>query len=887
MAAVRLRANITSQAGTTWRIDVYDENYTGSVINIDIQDFEITYEKKGDDILEPLKTSSAELFAYNRELYEGDFDLFVQDIVAADEDQFKLLAYKNGSDKENWVGNILVDNSSYENISLPRIFKISAIDGFGRLKNIPSAEALATTSQDTLIKHIIDALEYNNLSQFWGASDTYIRESFEFTETAVGAISSTQSMLLFTRYATSMNIKDIENIDLRDTTRVRTVRTHSKTSQYISIKDTDEAKTAYQVLEDLLRLMTCRMFISDGVYHIQQVRNLDGTTYESRNIKKDGTIASASTISPQQTAGQVLTGKDLTVMAGGQFDWFQPLDKAIVTTPNTFTANILKPAEMNLNTSTTPVTRTIELGTIVGGTSKRISVDWANWFTKLTDPVGLSSITTLTFKFIFGSNRLLSTNAKRNTYLWTTTAADVVTRVLDYPQFGRDGMISTDSIISAPIPTGTHTSCQLIITATLTAKGSGGIPTTTNYDYFLNNIFVRLTDGTDFSSGQIYEVENPGTNNNSTILDYGELGLSDEGIISNLNSFEVDTGKGSPATWVPSGVWNAGFGVNTSLSKIIPQESMALQRTPVYRLQGPVVGDWSAFNSLVYNVDGENKIFVFNGGTFNVHDDEINGEWFEVGVVKTSIKVDTEIQKMEKWRGRLPGSVNAPKGYVQWDDDWKAFQSNLTTIRTQKTSGSTVTSLDIEAPGHVRMLAGDKVQLVGVLNGNVIDELVLSADVGSSDTSMSVDSITLSDDVATGSFLRFKPSQVVESEVGRFQELQMNSAPLKKVTVVSSTTHDIEIDQFVISVEHTDTAAVTLTLPLASDCWNADLGAGLEFRILDSDANASVNNITVQVEGGSGDEITDTAEAQTSTIIGSDGFDLKIQCISASRFKAY
>lgn len=107
----------------------------------------------------------------------------------------------------------------------------------------------------------------------------------------------------------------------------------------------------------------------------------------------------------------------------------------------------------------------------------------------------------------------------------------------------------------------------------------------------------------------------------------------------------------------------------------------------------------------------------------------------------------------------------------------------------------------------------------------------------------------------------------------------------EKVTTVASATHTIAIDEGHIMVDYTATGTVTLTLPSATSCWNSTDNTGVIFTISDKDANASVNNITINRAGS--DTIIDSVAGQTSTTLDSDGGSIFIQAVSATEWKVY
>lgn len=655
MGAVRLRANIQSQAGLDWQIDIWDRDYASTVLEIDDDGFTIKWSSEGDDILEPLKTSTAVLQAYNRDTYSTAFDSFITDYIAGDEDQFKMLVYKGGV--LNWVGAVIIDNATQENISNPQIFTINAVDGIGRLKNILFAEALTNPpSPKTLVQHIIDALEYNELSQFWGAGETYIQESFEFTETQVGALAATDSMLIRTTCTTSMFLSSTKNIDVDDTTRTRTWANDSTSNgvTLFDVTDTDVPLTAYQVIESIMRILSCRIMMSDGVYRIQQVRNFDNTTYAARNIVKAGTVASAATITPRVGTGKVQDSLTLTVMGGGTFQYMPGLLSSQVSTPNTWAANLLKVPTKQLFTSVNPITFTVDLGTMVGGTNRGLSVSWSDSFVALGLAIYDVDIE-IEMKFIFGANRLLSNPTTPNTATWTTNASDVVSRVVRAAR-GALSLQEQSFFLTPDIPAGTHLGCTIEVTLTMVSRSGIALPADPDFEYDFNNFQIGLRDGSKFSSATTYITDNPSSTKYSVVLDFGTMRITDEGILSSYNSFYVDTTGGGVD--VPSEEWDADYTTDSTLAKIVAKEAMSFQRSPVLLLQGPLEGPFIAHYVSQY----DNQIFVLNGATYDVANDETTGEWFKLITARGSIVTDNERNVEPRgYNGKLPGFVSGSK----------------------------------------------------------------------------------------------------------------------------------------------------------------------------------------------------------------------------------
>jgi len=103
-----------------------------------------------------------------------------------------------------------------------------------------------------------------------------------------------------------------------------------------------------------------------------------------------------------------------------------------------------------------------------------------------------------------------------------------------------------------------------------------------------------------------------------------------------------------------------------------------------------------------------------------------------------------------------------------------------------------------------------------------------------------------------------------------------------KVTVLDATTLTLDNTHEVIAVDHTDTAAVTITLPSASSSFDTTNSVGRTYLIKDTGANASVNNITIN-RAGSDTIITDNT-SDTSIVITGDGDAVRLTAISTTQW---
>jgi len=107
----------------------------------------------------------------------------------------------------------------------------------------------------------------------------------------------------------------------------------------------------------------------------------------------------------------------------------------------------------------------------------------------------------------------------------------------------------------------------------------------------------------------------------------------------------------------------------------------------------------------------------------------------------------------------------------------------------------------------------------------------------------------------------------------------------KVIQEVDSPTVTLGSSAEYISVVHTATAPVTITLPLASTYWDADNSIGFEFVIADTGANAAANNITINTNPA--DTMVYDTTGVTCLVINTDGTVLRFIAINSTTWKVW
>jgi hypothetical protein len=290
MAGARLAQDIWSSEGSNvrWRVVVWDDAFSGTSMDytIEADGFKLTYDDESDDIIYPLRPSSARVVFYNDGSTE--FNSMVTDMAEAQEDRFKLLIYRHDGSNFNlyWAGLIMTDLIEWDNteasesLNLYRPFEITAKDGLNRLANIefdkldysPYISGGISTPQN-LIKIIVDCLSYADTSQFWssptayGNSGAYIKVNTTWKDANMVCDNSTAAK----KQTRSLEITRIDRDFLfdhyEDTKDDYKYQNRINTGKRLRIRGVnDPALKVKTLLENVLQIMGLRMILSDGTF---------------------------------------------------------------------------------------------------------------------------------------------------------------------------------------------------------------------------------------------------------------------------------------------------------------------------------------------------------------------------------------------------------------------------------------------------------------------------------------------------------------------------------------------------------------------------------------------------------------------------------------------
>ena len=689
-------------------------------------DIHTDWETEGDIILESIKASSTTIIYANRDAW---FDRFIDMYIESNDNELKLIVYREDTGWQlDWVGNIVIDLVEWDNAPKPIPFLIKAIDGLNKLKDIRYNEVATSPTEVRLKEHIYNLLAKNDLNQFWGATDAYLRESIEYkSNEVIGTLSTAHSPLDYCYISDRMFINKEPN-------------------------NSEEGITCYDALRGILELFNCRIFISKGVYYIQQVRNYGSVvSYISyREYSKTMGSYAASTYNYKIQAGGVVGGartEALSPKAGGKFSYLAGLYRVSMDVKTNSQSQYPLPL-LSVENGQNPDTFT-ETFDVYGGVGKGAVLNYgfdvyARYGAGVTGAsyyLDLDVVLSVTD----GASTYYYTGGKGLRRKWTTSSAS----------FGYDikgmkrGEVKKFTLETTEIPLkGTLT---LTVTATF-RYFTGAIATpvagTEPYQVF-SRLLIPLGEGSDNDSIYVDNI----TSGYTKELHLPPLVITDKSNATSINVISVkEDYLTTNTTLVETITWDAGFDQDHILTETRILEAMSLQYKPISRYLGSFEGEYYPQFTILYN----NKNYFFNGFSKNYLMDEVEGEWVEETNQKagfTPIDYTTETGEGEIYTG------DGGQGSVM------ALLDNNHTVSTidSAQAAGTVTSLSIVASGLSQsVVKGDKILVIDPVTNGIVEEFTVAADLSSSATTLSVNSKTTTQDIEAGMVFQVAKETIFE-----------------------------------------------------------------------------------------------------------------------------
>lgn len=301
--ALRRTAEFQNDKGIYYKLEIYD-SLTGSPSALTLQlgasGFELKYEAQDRTRFSGVIPSSVKMDIIPRDSSE---QAVIDDIAKAPYGRFqlKILKSSDGTNFNNyWVGNILSDVSSRQNLSFFAGTQqtITATDGLAELVDVPWT--LGNTYVDgttyrflTILILILRDNTGLNTSQYFTVSEDFLKTQVNWYTSQMPTPAAVRDPLFFSGIK-PVALKKEEN------------------DQFVPVD-------AFTALDRIMKCWGARLILSDGCWRVIQPNGYAASNYERTYRKNTTTLISSTSIQLKTNAG--------TVLGGGTFDSLHPVQR--------------------------------------------------------------------------------------------------------------------------------------------------------------------------------------------------------------------------------------------------------------------------------------------------------------------------------------------------------------------------------------------------------------------------------------------------------------------------------------------------------------------------------------------------------------------------------
>lgn len=722
-----------------YTIDIYDDNYSGSAFEMQVgaEAFKLSYKTDGDDINAPIFSSTCTVnLVVTTAAATAGFNSFLTDLASAPEGQFTIVINKNGS--RWWVGKVLTDLVTYEDIRKPYNFNLRATDGIGKLKDVDYADSGSEyTGFASLLQHIHNCIDKIGVTSFHSTGFMYYDACY-WQENSHDQVAITG--------------EDSRVRLLQDT------RVDHKAFRTVKANGDIEFMNCYEVLETILKALFARILYVDGSYYIIQVGNYENDSIRVFGFEDDLTEASLSAL---LTINEELD-TDLRRQAGGSVSFLPALNQVRVNYKHFGTRNYSEGVFFDHSTSTNFTKGTIDdnsnNATLLVDIIMQYGVQW-NSATAVED-----TFVKVKYQIVIGTYYLkreatISSegNVSYSAIEWTTTASyfEVVSPLRSNLAFVKtNGRLQVNELTPELEESGTLV-CNYPVVEIYKANGTqiDPLPAELNLTWSTSRFYIEVViNGNieDRFDTSIFRVRND-ISGNTKELEFDTF-IGDGPHNQTFGKMQVFNGS----NWEDSSAWRVGASGNAiRATQRLAFDLMRLHTKPIRRVSGTVI---SRSYLPIKKVKRNDWDLVPMRLSYNPNIDAWRGEWFDVtpetGITEQTIEDTLEIEKQEIAPSYLPAPDQTNTGTGQ---NTPFVEELINQVLPYKTGGggilqgNTVTSIDTDlAITGEDFITGDIIILINPATAEK-QEFTVSANTSNTDTSISVTSQSASYDFPAGS----------------------------------------------------------------------------------------------------------------------------------------
>lgn len=741
MAAVRFSTTYLSRRGISRTIEIWDSDYSG-----DSTDFEtaaggygLSYENDGGEWPGQFKATECE---FTFVIQNGTHEALITDLATSPEGRFMVRIFEDSA--LWWTGNVLADNTTYDEAYYPYSLTIRATDGIGTLKDIDFSDAgTAYTGKERIIEYVTKCLsKISYVPTFYGGSDVFVRTSIDWWE---------ETMTNSSVGADAWNFAYLDQ------------------SVYHKFeKGVQKFTSCYDVLKDILTAFESTLTYAAGAFWIEQVSYREASTIIQRNYQSDGTFIDAANYTDtniilQNTAGALL--------AVGKYDF----TTGILEARHEFQANERRNfmlAKQNFDETDSVKTYATPIHGNSNSTTLRLTGSLVVRIASDSPAPGYTN-PFMPFVAVFRINLALDTKGLARAYV-LTAAYQVQYAPIEWSLTpGFYVIVPFSGPFMANVTSNTFTFSQTLDVVTpflpencddfsfsfqleALKRYDGGTYNladfTTTYD--LSGIWLEAYSyGTPVLSDDSHEYVTASGEPTNTVVHKSESLI---GSSFNPNTLGAIWVKPS-STYILAADW--GEGVTTPsfnyIGQLLTTVMAQMRATPTRRITGQLIGDIVALSRVIW--DGSSWILI--GGKWNSDDDIFDGTWLEVKHT-TGLTPSPPIKTFGHFAGHNPNWIGLNTGTATTGGN--TFNAAAIPPGTLLNPvAQTVTNSDIRA-GSISAIAiadtlsdydfnsGDYIAIVDPFTG-AFERLTINATTTAGQTSLSVATQTLALDYPIGS----------------------------------------------------------------------------------------------------------------------------------------
>ena len=601
--AVKLYSEFKSDTGKYYKIEIHDEDYSGSspdVFTVGSDGFTLSYRGNENVIYSSIIGSSVTFSLY---INDTATQSFVNNLKVYQQNRYFIKIFR-GTESSNtfiWGGYILQDVMDIEDVSTPRKINITAHDGISKLKNFEG-----NTGYNTLTNIFVNAIYESYSTSIFSASDIALKVISNWWSQQHTYSASEQAL---------------------QTTVIDQNTFHEFDDEGNVVK-----ASLYEILDSLCKIFGLRFYFSDGVFRLEQIWERSNTNLVEFSYRANGNLSAIETISRDKTIDQTSNAARL---AGNIFN-FLP---AVNTTQITIDRHSV---DLNGVTHTTAVAPQIDLGFIPNDSNNQLSIS-----NKRTIFLTVPSLVATTDIYGIINMDIVLTDGTDTYYLKRDITTSATGVGLQYNNMSWSTVQSGSGykIFIGPF---TESFDQSIDTSnTITTPPlpiSGNLTIDTNFDKFVDKLNATYTLGG--SSSVSYEVQflnvqttnNDGfTNATNTIKATTTNADIDGGIIYDIGTTKIYDALGARGSLyeidattlvrTPTTGWREGnSGTYTKVQNLVTKEMLRLMNKPIQKYGGQFFSNHDFRDRLVF----DSKNWIQLSGDFTANDDQWNGSWFAI-----------------------------------------------------------------------------------------------------------------------------------------------------------------------------------------------------------------------------------------------------------------